>query len=990
MTNGHSTNQKRHYTLTWLPWLLGALVLVLYVTTANRSLSLMPDWTSLLQVPPGPVRMAGYTFHPEFLSPVYYVVTWPLRLLPEQSIPIALNFFSALCGALALAQLARSVALLPHDRTRDQREREGSRHALLSISLAWLPPLFATVVCALSLSFWEHGTNGTSEMFDLLLFSYVVRSLLEYRIDQKESRLYRTAFVFGAAMTNNLAMIAFFPLFIVALVWTRKLAFFNLKFLARMALCGLGGLLFYLVLPIVGSLQDGHSMSFWQLLSYNLTSQKWLLMIFPRNTILLLSLTSILPLFLFSIKWSSQFGDPSRLGVIITTITFHLCHIVVLLACLWMALDPDFSPRQVGLQLWAGLGFGPAFLPLYFLAALNIGYYSGYLLLVSRPSLDRFRNPPAGAKAMQFITTGAMLLLLIAVPTALLHRNLPQIRLTNGPLLPEFTERLVENLPPNGVIISDDQHRLWLVQNRLAKLGRTKDYVPVYSEWLEVANYHQYLKKRYPKWTTPEIAKGQTRILQSELLALMEKIGQTQPITYLHPSFGYYFESFDSQPMGLVLRLTPQNTNNLVAPPASPEAIARNQELWASISNQLSQTLIPHIQQPDITASKLAFPENLYQTIGLKPPRNRVAHTLGGYYSRSLVNYAVELQRADQYAAAVGHYQLAQRLNPKNIVADINLAFNEKIRSGEPLSLDMDRSLEELFGESRSWEQVLARNGPYDGPALSYAQGYEFVQGNLIRQAAQAFERTRAQAPNDIFSRLWLGQINLNRNFPDRTLEMVSEIRQIATRVPGLSTNLKSLFTLEAGAYLAKNEDAIANTIIETNLASYPDNFNLLGAACKAYADNRRYSNALEITERMLKLEPGNASCLFNKGCFLVEIPDYPRAIEAFTETLKLQTNNYHAMLYRGMAQLRDGQLDAALKDYEAVQRQYPNESLVDFGLGEIAYRRRDTNTAVRHYQTYLNNVASTNTAEAKGVIEKLNELKGGKPQPPASPAPPK
>ena len=61
----------------------------------------------------------------------------------------------------------------------------------------------------LELSFWEHATNGTVEMLDLLLFSYVVRSLLEYRIDLREGRLFRAAFVFGVGITSNHAMIAF-------------------------------------------------------------------------------------------------------------------------------------------------------------------------------------------------------------------------------------------------------------------------------------------------------------------------------------------------------------------------------------------------------------------------------------------------------------------------------------------------------------------------------------------------------------------------------------------------------------------------------------------------------------------------------------------------------------------------------------------------------------------------------------------------------------
>ena len=150
MTNGRSTDQKRLFTLTWLPWLLGALVLVLYAATANRALPSLADWTGLLQQPPTATRYAGYTYAPEFLAPVYYIVTYPLRWLPVQHIPLALNFFSVLCGVLALTQLARSVALLPHDRTRDQRERETTRHSYLTIPLAWLPPVFGRLAVPLA------------------------------------------------------------------------------------------------------------------------------------------------------------------------------------------------------------------------------------------------------------------------------------------------------------------------------------------------------------------------------------------------------------------------------------------------------------------------------------------------------------------------------------------------------------------------------------------------------------------------------------------------------------------------------------------------------------------------------------------------------------------------------------------------------------------------------------------------------------------------
>jgi UDP-galactopyranose mutase len=56
------------------------------------------------------------------------------------------------------------------------------------------------------------------------------------------------------------------------------------------------------------------------------------------------------------------------------------------------------------------------------------------------------------------------------------------------------------------------------------------------------------------------------------------------------------------------------------------------------------------------------------------------------------------------------------------------------------------------------------------------------------------------------------------------------------------------------------------------------------------------------------------------------------------------------------------------------VQRQFPKEPGIFFGLGEIAYRRHDTNAAILNYEGYLAN-APTNTPEAKVVSTRLNEL---------------
>ena len=121
-------------------------------------------------------------------------------------------------------------------------------------------------------------------MFELLLFAFIVWSLLEYRLDEHEWRLFLAAAVFGAGMADNWtiqspngsALIGFFPLFVAAIIWTKKLSFFNLRFLRRMALCGLAGMLFYFLLPILAMISHKVPVTFWQALKLNLAGQgKW-------------------------------------------------------------------------------------------------------------------------------------------------------------------------------------------------------------------------------------------------------------------------------------------------------------------------------------------------------------------------------------------------------------------------------------------------------------------------------------------------------------------------------------------------------------------------------------------------------------------------------------------------------------------------------------------------------------------------------------------
>src|ERR1051325_2361384 len=299
------TTPPRSFVRAILPWLTAAVMLVFFLITLNRVVNIQSVWPL--------ARINGIEWRPVYVAPLTWLVTLPLKVLPSGARLIGLNFMAALCAGLSLAFLARAVSILPHDRTQLQRLRATDDNAFLNVRFAWVPVLFAVMVCAFQRSFWEHAIVGTGEMLDLLLFAYCVRCLLEYRLEERNSWLYKLAAVYGLGIANNFAMIVFVPALLVALVWVKGLRFFRFDFLSRMFLFGLAGLSLYLLLPIVQSQSDIVPASFWQVLKANLTFQKHLIFDY-RKVAFLPAIYALVPILLLGARWPNTFGGESPLG----------------------------------------------------------------------------------------------------------------------------------------------------------------------------------------------------------------------------------------------------------------------------------------------------------------------------------------------------------------------------------------------------------------------------------------------------------------------------------------------------------------------------------------------------------------------------------------------------------------------------------------------------------------------------------------------------
>jgi tetratricopeptide (TPR) repeat protein len=886
MTMQTEPNPEKKFIPALLPWILAGIALIIYLVTLN-------PWVTFGSLG-NAARAVGYLRTPSLINPVYVIVTFPLTLLPASWVPLALNLFSAVCAALSVGLLARCVALLPHDRTEEQRVRCHSAFSILTSRTAWLPPVFAAVLLGLQLTFWEDATAASIEMFDLLLFAYLVRSLLEFRIQENDTWLVRASFVYGAAMTNNWAMIAFFPLFLAALIWLKGYTFFNGRFLLRMFVAGSIGLLFYLILPLVEVIHGHNGISFWQALKANLVGQKTYLMALPFNKSALfmgdpplwvLALPSLVPLLMLSVRWPSFFGDTSRLGILMSRWIFHFFHAFLLVFCTYVALDPKLSPRNYLPQLYTS---GLHLLTFYFLGALSVGYFAGYFLVVfgMKPPKRQawvFKDYPG---LIKYPALGLAWGMAIFALFGLVYRNLPQIRVTNGSIYKDFAELSKQNLPGSDVLVlSDDPRRSFLI-DASRKLEGTNAPVFVDTALLKDPMYHAQLLKEHPgRWLkTPAVVEKQP-VDDLVLIGILDFLSHSNSIYYANPSFGYYFEWFYPTPKGMVYELNRYPTNSVFPPALTAQVIEQNEAFWHSAAPRIEK-----LAKAIAAARELGWADALFARLHLPTEPNKDATAVGGYYSRFLNYWGVQLQRQNKLKEAANRFEQAIRMNPDNLVARINLEANGVLQAGQTSAVSLSKDIERAFGEHQNLSQVLNANGPFDSATFCFQQGQEFARGNNFLQAIQQFQRVTELAPGNLTAHLALVQLYSRVRMPEKGLEIIQRIRAQPAKFSVGRSNVLDLTSTEAMAHLAASNPEKADEAFRKLAQQFPDT-DIRSAAGQMFLNTGHFTNAVAWFNEILKGAPNDPNALAGKGFTLLQMRQVDQAETVFQKLAQIQEN---------------------------------------------------------------------------------------------------
>ena len=513
----------------------------------------------------------------------------------------------------------------------------------------------------------------------------------------------------------------------------------------------------------------------------------------------------------------------------------------------------------------------------YYLSALVAGYCAGYFLLLRSGTVQRHSAR---------LVVRVVCVLAGVLPLILVWRNLGQIRATNGPAVHQFATQLWENLPAGkSVVLSDDPKQLLLLRAELAARGHEKDALLLDTTSLVSAQYHLFMARQFrSRWPVAPPTNGLEVVRPGKLLALVSRFATQEPVVYLHPSSGLFFERFTTRPHGAIHFLVPRPAKDWMSQTLEDRVAATNEQIW---QQQWTDTLQALAEQTK--AKPQPGPPRARPLLGRLLWAQQTRLISGRHYSKSLNYWGVQMQRLGRWPEAGVWFQRAVELSPGNLAAHINLAFNQRCLQGDKKRLDgpaMEKQLQELFGKYRNWAEILSANGPIDEPTFLFQAAQTLLAGRHNRQAARELARCTELAPDWLEPKLWLALSHIDLRDFAGALELTERIQSSGQAQD--ETGLAQLLFCRTTALRGLGHTNEASASLASFLGQHREERGLLTRVAEVYADNKDYEDALAVLEPLLKGETSDPKLLAKKGFAELQLSRYEAAIATLTTVLSL------------------------------------------------------------------------------------------------------
>lgn len=918
-----------------LPWMLGAAFFVLYLATLN-------PWMSMTSAPVT-TAIGGFDHEWAWQRPVLALLTAPLRWLPKGYLPQTANFLAALMGAGTVAILARCVQLLPRDRTPEERIRGGSEAPRLKPALVWAPPLLAATLLGLQLTFWEHATAQTGEIWDVLVFSWCVRCLMEFRHDRKDRWLWQLAVVYGVSITNNWAMIGFAPLFAVAVLWIRGL---HGRFLVQFLGFGLLGVSFYLVIPSIGLLLSGSSPGWLTSLDSLLLHQRSILLGLPRPRFLLLALVNLLPLAYIGVRWKDGQGSGvERLALALTLICLQAAGLGANFA---MAFDLPFGPRQM-VYLDAAAG-GIPLLTFHFCSALLAAHFAGYFLHVGGTAPTKpWKQSRDGTQWVGRIAYIAVLATTVALPPTLLFRNGPKLARENQSHLRDVAIGLREKLPRRGAVVLNFDpllHQI-LVASEVDPEGPDSNLYILESQMPDPL-YRQHLVRSkatsaWPEWAS--VAEAKTNIA-GQFLPLWQRAAQENKAYLLSLDLNFSTEGMKLTPCGLAYQVEPGGSGLASGILLHNEDAAVLMATWEKRSPLFE--VLSHAQMA-----------------GSSPTVRWAAQV----WSRAANVNGVACQRGRQWSNAKSLFQIALNVDPDNVAARINLMANADLAAGRSVGAQTTTAAA-TFDPGTLYHFY----GPIEEPQSLVNLGRSLLLSSppQFKSAGAFFLRARELNPD--FLRASLGYIasELNQGHPDLAL---AEVNQVGDRT-GLTVQERvSLLRFKVAALGGLNRIRDIEKCLASAREQMPREVAPIELLVDLYFNEKQFERALPLLDEWMKLEPRNTLAASRKAQALLLLQRNAEALPLLTQLIDREPGWTSVRANRAVALMRLKKLDEAQREYERLLETDSGNFVFHAGLAEVSELQQRPKQALQHWESFLAN-APHSTEEFTNALKKVERLR--------------
>jgi len=917
-----------------LPVVLGAWIC--YVLTLSHGMTL----NSLVFTS----KVAGWDWLPMEGRPLSWLLTLPLRLLPAGWMPVGLNLFSALAAAVTLGILARSLELLPWPRPLDGL-KGWQRQAPLALGIA---------VCGLEINFWQAATSATGEMVEVLALASAIWCLLEFRAGKNLRWLYAAAAVWGLGMAENWMMWLTLPLFLAGFVWLRKLRFFQVGFILRIAGCLLAGFSIYAVLPLANGLLPRSPWTLGEAWFVSLKQTQALLLWFfsefwphHRAISLVAVIYYLLPMLAFLPVPDEKVGSVSTLSRMDVWI-LRGQRAGLLLLCVFLTLNPIVGLRHI---LAHEMNLSLPLLSLDYLNGLAAGFLAGKLILLHGEDFTRRRR--TGWRLELQVSRAVFPVLTVlcsAIILTLIVRNVPVVTQANRNSLAQFGELAWRSLPPEGgFLLSDFPEKLMVFQAVQARHTARPTWLPIDLKSLPTPEYRARLDR-----LRPELRLASTNrhsLTPPEMVYAVAQLLKHGRVFYLHPNSGFLGEVFYAQPEGSVYELKKYASDPVELPTTPPEAIARTEKTWDDFAPQLESLrrageggslLTPRFEK-ELLLEQISF--------------NQIA-VLEGWYSLALNAWGVDLQRNGSWPAAKRRFTDSLALSPENWVAGVNLTVNSNLLAGIKMEGAENRELAQKLGDVGSIQKLgveLNLFGPVDEPSLCLMLGNLYQQQQEPRMAFQQFNRAQTLAPGALAPKFALANLFLRYHLKDQALKAIKNLR---AEISGGNVNpewdLQASF-LEAKLWLSQTNSLNARGILEGVADKYGKRPGILDRVAETYLEYNDMTNAESVMTGLLAAEPDDQAALLNQSRVFIMAGRGEAAIPILDHLLTL-TNLPEARFNRAQAYMISQKFNAAKADYLDLLGQPVNQLWVNLNLGRIAIKDHDTNLAARYFLTGLSN----------------------------------